>query len=218
MALPRPGTLLTLPEKNPQRMEVGEPLTTRLIQEPNQDTGGGQRIPVGPVAIPNVDSVVPGNRVEIPAAKAGEKSTGHLDRAQAFAAGHVADGLGKLPTHLAPVEACVVCDKNPALESVEHIGRDLVEEGRGRDHTIVDTGEHFDAVPDGPPRIHERPIFVFHDTATHFIDGDLGHSVPAPVRTTRRLDIDDGVAQISERGSRARAGHRPHAFSIDQKP
>ena len=118
LALPRSRTPPTLPEKSSEGVEVGESPPARLIEEPDQNTRGSQCISVGPVAIRDVDPVMPRNLVEVPAPQPGEKAARHLDRTQALDVGNLADGFGELPTDPTPVEARIVRHKNPALESL----------------------------------------------------------------------------------------------------
>ncbi len=121
LPLPRSRTPYTLAEKGSEGVEVGESLSARLIEEPDQNARSGQGISVGPMAIRNLDPEVPRNRIEISASKPRKKATDHLDRAQALDVGNLADGIGQLATDPTPVETRIVRDENPALESLQNI-------------------------------------------------------------------------------------------------
>ena len=121
LTLPRSRTPPTLPEKSSERVEVGESLAARLIEEPDQNTRGGQGVSVCSVAIRDVDPEMSCNRVEIPAPQPGKKAARHTDRAQALDVGDLADGFGELPADPAPVEAHVMRHENPAFQSLQNI-------------------------------------------------------------------------------------------------
>ena len=109
------------PEKSPESIQVGESLTTRLTEQSDENTRGGQGISVSPVAIRDIDPVMACNLVEIPAPQPRKKPARHPDRAQALDVGNLADGIGQLATDPTPVEARIVRDENPALESLQNI-------------------------------------------------------------------------------------------------
>ena len=155
LALPRSRASSTPPEKRFEGVEIGESLPARLIEKPDQNPRRGQGISVSPVAILDIDPEVPRNRVEIPTPQPRDEPARHLDRAMRSTSG--ISPMASASCRLTKLQSKrILCaTKMRAIESLQNIGCDVVEEGRGRDHTIADTRQYFDVGGDRPTGIHQ---------------------------------------------------------------